>query len=206
MRHYQSLCLEHRAGACGSMSGALPMKIASQQVIVQGKMVPMRNAVDNHWERSKMVRVLFICLGNICRSPMAEAVFLQKVRAEGLEKEIEADSAGTGRWHIGKPAHEGTLRMLREKDIAISHQARQLEAVDLKDFDYVITMDDDNLADVRALGPGRATVRPLMEYAPQTGITEVPDPYYTGGFPEVFRLIDVATTGLLAAIRREHGL
>ncbi len=151
-----------------------------------------------------MVRVLFVCLGNICRSPMAKAVFHHKVRAAGLEREIETDSAGTGHWHIGGPAHEGTLRILRQHNIPIDHRARQIDASDLEDFDYVIVMDEDNLANVRALGPGRATMRSLMEYALQTGVAEVPDPYYTGGFPEVFRLIDAATDGLLAAIRRDH--
>ena len=153
-----------------------------------------------------MVRVLFVCLGNICRSPMAEAVFIHKVRKAALTEAITADSAGTGHWHIGNPAHEGTLRLLRQKNIDCIHRARQIDETDLEIFDYVITMDDDNLANVRAMGPSRAIVRPLMEYAPETGVAEVPDPYYTGGFPEAFRLIDAATDGLLAAIRREHNL
>jgi protein-tyrosine phosphatase len=153
-----------------------------------------------------MVRVLFVCLGNICRSPMAEAVFVHKVRAVGLQAEIEVDSAGTGQWHIGKPAHEGTLRLLRQKNIECTHRARQINETDLANFDYVITMDEENLANVRGMAPSRAAIRPLMEFAPHTGVFEVPDPYHTGSFNEVYRLIDAATDGLLAAIRRDHAL
>ena len=153
-----------------------------------------------------MVRVLFVCLGNICRSPMAEAVFAHKVRAAGLEKEITADSAGTGDWHIGQPPHRGTRALLKERKIDYSHAARQIAAVDLEDFNYVLTMDDQNLANVRALGTGRAVVRPFLEYAPHSPLREVPDPYLTGGFPEVYELVDAAADGLLAAIRAEHGV
>lgn len=153
-----------------------------------------------------MVRVLFVCLGNICRSPMAEAVFMHKVKAAGLEDRIEADSAGTGHWHIGHPPHEGTLRVLEKNRIEWSHRARRISQEDLDKFDYILTMDEENLANVRGMGPARATVRPFMEYAPHTGYLEVPDPYYTGKFDAVYRLVEEASDGLLVAIRREHGL
>ncbi len=153
-----------------------------------------------------MVRVLFVCLGNICRSPMAEAVFAHKVRAAGLEKEIGADSAGTGDWHIGQPPHRGTRALLKERRIDYTHAARLIAAADLEDFDYVLTMDDQNLANVRALGTGRAVVRPFLEYAPHLPLREVPDPYLTGGFSDVYALVDAAADGLLAAIRAEHGV
>ena len=153
-----------------------------------------------------MVRVLFVCLGNICRSPMAEAVFRHHARAAGLEDAIEAASAGTEDWHVGKPAHAGTRRLLEANDVPCGHCARQIVPSDLDTFGYVVTMDEANLRAVRSLGGGSARVVPLMDYAPDLGVREVPDPYYTGGFEEVYRLVDEACSGLLRAIRQEHGL
>jgi protein-tyrosine phosphatase len=138
---------------------------------------------------------------------MAEAVFRHKVNRAGLADEFEIDSAGTGAWHVGSPPHPGTQAILAEKSIDWKGQrARQIDRSDLEDFDYILTMDDSNLAGVRALGSGHAIVRPLLEYAPESGHTEVPDPYYSGGYPGVYQLIDQATDGLLGTIRRERGL
>lgn len=156
-----------------------------------------------------MIRVLFVCLGNICRSPMAEAVFRHKVRAAGLEGQIEADSAGTGDWHAGSPAHPGTRRLLADNEIDCDHCARQITREDFDGFDYILTMDEENLSAVRALarsGKGRARIGPLMDFAPSASVREVPDPYYTGGFAEVYALVSEAAEGLLAHIRKEHGL
>ena len=153
-----------------------------------------------------MVRILFVCLGNICRSPMAEAVFEHKVRAAGLEDKIEVDSAGTGDWHVGETANPGTLKVLRREGIRYDGRARQISNRDLERFDYIITMDAHNLRNVAAMGPTKATLAPLMGYAPEAGVTEVPDPYYDGRFELVFKLVNQAADGLLAAIRREHGL
>src|SRR2546421_4550256 len=102
--------------------------------------VGARNAGDHPGKvpAEEMIRVLFVCLGNICRSPMAEAVFLQKVRDAGLEEMIEADSAGTGQWHIGEPAHSGTRKMLASKGVPYDGRARLLRADDLNRFDYVL--------------------------------------------------------------------
>ena len=153
-----------------------------------------------------MVRVLFVCLGNICRSPMAEAVFQHKVRAAGLEDKIESDSAGTGDWHVGAPPHPGTLALLAQNQIEYTHQGRRITAQDFSAFDYILTMDSQNLRDVRALGAGSAAVRPFLNYAPENPVREVPDPYLSGGFEGVYALVNEASEGLLKAIRAEHTL
>jgi len=153
-----------------------------------------------------MIRVLFVCLGNICRSPMAEAVFAHKVRAAGLGSTIIADSAGTGDWHIGHAPHMGTRHILEVNAIDYTHQARLVTAADLQAFDYVLTMDDSNFANVKRLAQGRAKVVPFLSYAPGSGVKEVPDPYLTGNFDDVYELVSKAAAGLLAAIRREHNV
>jgi protein-tyrosine phosphatase len=162
-----------------------------------------------------MIRVLFVCMGNICRSPMAEAVFVHLVREAGLEAKIEADSAGTGDWHVGQPPHHGTRRMLERNNIAYNGCARQLTSRDLDDFDYIITMDEQNLRDVNSLqvsrlhrrqGEKRVNVARLLDYAPDTHTREVPDPYFTDGFEGVYALVWEGASGLLAAIQHEHGL
>lgn len=153
-----------------------------------------------------MIRVLFVCLGNICRSPMAEAVFRHQVQAAGLAARIEVDSAGTGNWHIDSAPHPGTLGILAAKGIAYEGQGRQIKREDLNIFDYIITMDDENLHNVRRLGTGRAKVTPLLDYAPQVGVREVPDPYFDNGFDVVYYLVQAGTEGLLATIRQEHSL
>lgn len=153
-----------------------------------------------------MIRVVFVCLGNICRSPMAEAVFQQLVREAGLDDKIEADSAGTGHWHIGEPPHRGTRAILEKHHIPYTSCARLLSRRDLDEAAYLIAMDNENLADIRALGSGRARIARLMDYAPERGVEEVPDPYYNGRFEEVYDLVKDGAAGLLAAIRREHGL
>ncbi len=153
-----------------------------------------------------MVRVLFVCLGNICRSPMAEAVFMHKVREAGLEGEIGADSAGTGDWHLGSLPHPGTMRLLSDNAIEYEHRGRRITRADLDEFDYVLAMDNANLRGIQSLGKGKAVVRRFLEYSSNTSVLEVPDPYLTGGFEGVYTLIDAAADGLLAEIRVGHGL
>jgi protein-tyrosine phosphatase len=153
-----------------------------------------------------MIRVLFVCMGNICRSPMAEAVFQHLVNAAGLSDKIEVDSAGTGSWHVGSHAHHGTLDVLMRNAIAYDGRARQVVPADLAFFDYIVTMDEDNLRYVRSLGAQNEHVAPLLSYAPHLKIREVPDPFYTGGFDGVYDLVRAGCEGLLATIRQEHNL
>lgn len=155
-----------------------------------------------------MVRVLMVCMGNICRSPMAEAVFQHLVNQAGLQDKISVDSAGTGGWHVGERAHSGTLKELAKNNIPYNGRARQFSRVDFENFDYIMAMDSDNLANIRAKQPqdAQAEVRLFLDYAESIDETEVPDPYYEGGFDHVYALVENASRGLLKEIRQKHNL
>jgi protein-tyrosine phosphatase len=154
------------------------------------------------------VGVLLVCLGNICRSPMAEAVFQGLVDEAGLHDAILVDSAGTSDWHVGERAHHGTRRVLRAHGIEYEGRSRQITAADFSQFDYILAMDDSNLDDLRAMLPenSRAVVGRFLDYAPDLTIHEVPDPYYDGRFEDVYRLIVQGAQALLDHIREEKGL
>ena len=150
-------------------------------------------------------RVLFVCLGNICRSPAAEGVFLHLLAQRGLEDSFTVDSAGTGGWHVGKPADTRMRRAAERRGIQLLSRARQVEVADLLEFDHILTMDDDNLRTLRELSkdkPIRARIEPLMAYGRRSGSSEVPDPYYGGreGFEHVLDLLEDACGGLLSRL------
>ena len=155
-----------------------------------------------------MVRVLFVCTGNICRSPLAQGVFEEVVRREGLEDEVFVDSAGTGSWHAGHPPDERAQRSASWRGLDLSAQrARRVTPDDCHTFDYVLTMDEENYRAVAALCRGGDTeVRPFLDFAPGRAETEVPDPYYGGsqGFEHVMNLVEEASEGLLEEIKEKH--
>jgi protein-tyrosine phosphatase len=156
-----------------------------------------------------MVKILFVCLGNICRSPMAEAVMRHLIQKEGLEKEIVVDSAGTGDWHIGKPPHDGTCHILNKHQISYEGQkARQVIAEDLTSFDYIIGMDIENIGNIRRLAGYRQTgeIARLLDYLEDYPIADVPDPYYTGNFEEVYEMVSKSCENLLNEIKVNHRL
>jgi len=154
-----------------------------------------------------MVRVLFVCLGNICRSPTAEGVFRRLVVEQGLGAEIEVASAGTHGYHIGAPPDPRARRAAQQRGIDISGlRGRQATAADIQRFDYVLAMDRENLENLLEICPPghEHKIRLLLEYAPQRPEREVPDPYFGGanGFDRVLDMVDEAARGLLDEIRR----
>lgn len=152
-----------------------------------------------------------VCMGNICRSPLAHGHFEALVAAEGLSERILIDSAGTHAYHVGNPPDPRSQKTAQRHGLDLSQQrARQVKGADFDEFDYVIAMDQENLAILHSQADAqqREKIRLFLDYAPQLPEREVPDPYYGGadGFEHVYRLVDAASRGLLQAIREQHKL
>lgn len=153
--------------------------------------------------------VLFVCMGNICRSPTAEGVF-RKLHAETAPHiPLEIDSAGTHAYHIGDPPDPRARAAALERGVDIGgHRGRQVRAEDFLEFDYVLAMDGDNLRRLKSLKPrnARAELRLLLEYAADLDARDVPDPYYggAGGFEQVLDLVEAGSRGLLDEIVKRH--
>ncbi|MEK4231029.1 low molecular weight protein-tyrosine-phosphatase [Solibacillus sp. FSL H8-0538] len=148
-----------------------------------------------------MIRVLFVCLGNICRSPMAEAVMRDLVEQQGLSAEIKFDSAGTSSWHIDEPPHKGTQAKLREYGISTSGMcARQLTKNDFEAFDYIVGMDASNVQNIRDM-LGEPDSQKIFRFLDLTSHKmDVPDPWYTGDFQETYGLAVEGCEALLELI------
>lgn len=157
----------------------------------------------------RKIKVLFVCMGNICRSPLAHGLFEHRVAKAGLAEKITIDSAGTHAYHVGNAPDP------RSQETALSHgfdlskqRARKVDSTDFEKFDYVLAMDNDNHALLSAQCPDeyRHKLKLMLEFAPQLAETEVPDPYYGGasGFERVYQLIDAAADGLMADIQAHY--
>ena len=153
--------------------------------------------------RSQPVGVLFVCLGNICRSPLAESVFRDLARERGVEDRFRIGSAATSHWEVGNPPDPRTVRTARARGVEVAGESRQLRSEDLRHWDYIIAMDTDNLADIRRLqarAGGKARIHRLREWDPEQGELDVPDPYVGGhmrGFEEVHDIVERSCARLL---------
>lgn len=151
------------------------------------------------------MKVLFVCLGNICRSPTAEGVFRQRLQAAGLAERVQVDSAGTGDWHVGKAPDQRTRLAAQRRGYDLAPlRARQVAVEDFQRFDLILAMDHSNLKHLQALRPGAASAElDLFLRRYQLALDEVPDPYYGGddGFEQVLDLIEQASDALLTEIR-----
>lgn len=155
---------------------------------------------------SGVTRVLFVCLGNICRSPTAHGVFENLVQQRGLERLVQVDSCGTGDWHIGHAPDQRASAEAASRGYDLSHlRARQVQINDFDEFDYILAMDNQNLADLRAMCPSdfKGHLGLFLPFAAEASVEEVPDPYYGGdeGFTRVLDMVEAASEGLLREIR-----
>jgi protein-tyrosine phosphatase len=158
----------------------------------------------------KQVKVLFVCMGNICRSPTAHGLFQALVDKHQLGAAIQVDSAGTHSYHVGSPPDSRSQAIARQRGVDLSGlRARRFVSTDFNDYDYLLGMDQANIADMRAIKPDVSTARLqlMLEYSGEFKQVEVPDPYFgDDGFELVFDMIDDASQGLLQHIRSQHEL
>ena len=151
------------------------------------------------------MRVLFVCLGNICRSPTAEGVLRHKLQQAGLERQVEVASAGTGGWHAGEPPDKRTQRAAQLRGYDLSQQrAQQVRVQDFERYDLILAMDNSNLRDLKAMQPANSKAELDVFLRRYEGVkSEVPDPYYDGeqGFVEVLDLIEAACDGLMIELK-----
>ena len=152
-------------------------------------------------------KILFVCLGNICRSPAAEGIFNQKIKERDLERLFVVDSAGTGSWHVGNLPDKRMRLTALSRGIELTSRSRQIEENDLYEFDEILVMDKDNLDAVKSLTkdqnhPVNSKIKLILSYSKKSELDEVPDPYYGGqnGFDMVIDLLDDAMDGLIDSL------
>jgi len=155
------------------------------------------------------VKILFVCLGNICRSPTAEGVFQKLLVDAGMQRRIEVDSAGTADWHRGHTPDARTVAAAKKRGFDLSGlRARQVKVSDFDEFDYILAMDNNNLADLQALRPAHflGHLELFLNFGSQHQYREVPDPYHGGedGFELVLDLVEDAAQGLLNTIQAQN--
>ena len=153
-------------------------------------------------------KIVFVCLGNICRSPTAEGVFQHLVNERGLHPYFYIDSAGTSAWHIGEPANSKSRQMANKHGVKLNSRARKFEPADLEEFDLILAMDRENLQNIRQLDTQNRfsdKIKLMRDYDPQPGDDEVPDPYYGGmdGFQHVFDVVHRSCAALLDELEEQ---
>lgn len=196
----------------------VPVKVTSLLAIRVGRSPPqgLPNSIESatllamntHQSDSPRTSVLFVCLGNICRSPLAEGVFVHLVAEAGLTDRFEIDSAGTGAWHVGEAADARASMVASQHGVELVSSARQITDADVLRFDYLIAMDRENLRNIQRMADAAgsdAQVHLLREFDPNGNGDgdEVPDPYYGGasGFETVYEMVNRSCQGLLERIR-----
>ena len=154
-----------------------------------------------------LTKILFVCLGNICRSPAAEGIFKKKIKDRDLEHLFVVDSAGTGGWHVGNLADPRMRQTALSRGIELTSRSRQIEENDLDEFDHILVMDKENFKAVKSLvkdqfNPINSKIKLILSFSKDSQLDEVPDPYYGGqnGFDNVLDLLDVAIDGLIDSL------
>ena len=161
---------------------------------------------------SDKIKVLFVCMGNICRSPAAEGAFKNLVQKKGLEDLFEIDSAGTADYHVGELAHDTTRLVARERGIILTHHCRQFEVSDFRKFDYILAMDNSNYRNIISLAKDESQKQKVMKFrkfdSSVRGEPDVPDPYYgsVAGFEHVQDIVERSSLGFLDWILQNHNL
>lgn len=159
-----------------------------------------------------MIRVLFVCLGNICRSPLAEAIFNSKVKGAAMQTLFKCDSAGTSDFHIGELPDERTIKCASMYNLPLKHRCRQVNRTDFRDFEYILAMDENNLRSLNNLkvryGFSGKEIHLMRDFVAGSKGMPVPDPYYGGeeGFQEIYHILEEAIDSFLAQLKKTHQL